>query len=348
MATTTVTETTRATNGNGAGNGKGPEAAEAKPYKGKEHKWAITKEPLFNHRPGMSNIHTILAISAVVLFNKSEYGKQWWARLNENYTPFEINAWGSVLITFPIYFGFGLVFMAFDMIPALNRLVKPYRIQPTPIIPLKEYLYVIYINLRNWVFVNTPLYIAIAYFYPLKTDVASLPGWGVSFGTFLFAMLCEEVGFFYVHRFFHGKRWYAYVHKLHHQYTAPVALAAEYCTMVEHLLSNLFPLVISFIILKSHWSMFMLFFNMLQFDTLAAHSDYNIPFLADALVHDWHHYSYTENYGPFGLLDALHGHSIKYKEWLGEIQRRDNEDPDWRFKARRELAKRTPAVVPLE
>lgn len=312
-----------------------------------EHKWAITKPPLFNHRPGVALLHTLLLISGTVLFNQSKYGKEFYTWLNANYTPWDINVWFTTVITTTLYFGVGLVFMAFDLIPALNRLVKPYRIQPTPLIPLKEYAWVIWINARNWAFVNFPLYVFLAYFFPFKTDYESLPGWGMTFFTFIFALLCEEIGFFYIHRFFHGKGWYAAVHKLHHQYTAPVALAAEYCTMVEHLVSNLFPLVISFVLLNSHWSMFMMFFNSLQFDTLCNHSEYNIPFLSDALMHDWHHYSYTENYGPTGLLDSVFGHNSKYNEWLGEIQRRDKEDPDWRIKARRELAQRVPAV-PLE
>ncbi|TXT12805.1 hypothetical protein VHUM_01206 [Vanrija humicola] len=206
------------------------------PRPAEEHKWAITKPPLFNNKPGVSLLHTLFIISATVVFHKSQYGKDFYTWLNANYTPWEINVYITAAITTVWYFGWGLVFMAFDFIPALNNLIKPYQIQPTtPPIPLKEYLWIIVINLRNWVFVNWPCYAFIGYFCPFKTSYESLPGGFMTFFTYIFALLCEEVGFFYIHRFFHSKRWYASVHKLHHQYTAPVAFTAEYCTMIEHL-----------------------------------------------------------------------------------------------------------------
>lgn len=70
-------------------------------------------------------------------------------------------------------------------------------------------------------------------------------------------------------------------------------------------------------------------------------SDYNIPGLYDALGHDWHHYAYTENFGPVGLFDAIYGTDAKYQQWLKELSRRDA-DPNWHKKARAELATRVP------
>jgi methylsterol monooxygenase len=40
---------------------------------------------------------------------------------------------------------------------------------------------------------------------------------------------------------------------MHHTFTAPCALAATYATMLEHALSNLFPILLGLTILGSHW-----------------------------------------------------------------------------------------------
>lgn len=37
-----------------------------------------------------------------------------------------------------------------------------------------------------------------------------------------------------------------------------------------------------------------------------------------ALVHDWHHYFYTENYGPVGLLDGIFKTNKTFKAWTSE------------------------------
>jgi sterol desaturase/sphingolipid hydroxylase (fatty acid hydroxylase superfamily) len=60
-----------------------------------------------------------------------------------------------------------------------------------------------------------PLCIAMGLLTPLRTT-APLPGALATVGTFLFCLACEEIGFFYVHRFLHGPKYYKRFHKLHH------------------------------------------------------------------------------------------------------------------------------------
>lgn len=43
-----------------------------------------------------------------------------------------------------------------------------------------------------------------------------------------------------------------------------------------------------------------------------------VPFMTCALVHDWHHYFYTENYGPVGLLDTIFKTNKAFKAWTSE------------------------------
>lgn len=123
--------------------------------------------------------------------------------------------------------------MLFDMTP-LHSLVASYKIQPQRRITWAEYRRVLTIVARNTLCVNVPLSFAVAYFDPLDSS-PNLPGWWTTTWVYFFCLACEEAGFYFVHRAVHAPRWYAKVHKMHHQFTAPVAFASTYCTMTEHL-----------------------------------------------------------------------------------------------------------------
>ena len=72
------------------------------------------------------------------------------------------------------------------------------------------------------------------------------------------------------------------------EFTAPVAFSSTYCTMLEHFLSNLLPILLGVEILGAHWSDMVLFFCSLEMGTLSTHSGYNLPWNFNALQHDWH------------------------------------------------------------
>lgn len=66
-----------------------------------------------------------------------------------------------------------------------------------------------------------------------------------------------------------------------------------------------------------------------------------------ALQHDWHHYLFTENFGPVGVLDQIYGSNKVFKAWLAELSRRDvvaketgSSSEDVYTTARKEIAKR--------
>ena len=90
-------------------------------------------------------------------------------------------------------------------------------------------------------------------------------GWSISdplptLGTIMKSLpvflLLEEVIFYYIHRALHDNRIYRFIHKKHHEFTAPVGMAAIYAHPVEHLLVNLLPVFAGPLLLGSHLTLF--------------------------------------------------------------------------------------------
>jgi len=308
---------------------KAIEAAKNVPSASKKRAWGVTPQ-VFENDAVKSFAPVVFQLIVTAAFNKSEMGRRFYMWLNENYTPFEINCYWTFGITSIVYWIGGLLFMLVDMTERPSWIYR-YKIQPYKKITWSEYAHICTIVLRNQVFVALPLSAFIA--GPLKyirgmasTRYEDLPGFWGTLGTYVFCLLCEEAGFYYIHRMMHRPSLYAKFHKQHHIYTAPVALSSTYCTIVEHLFGNLCPIVLGLVILGSHWSMVNYFFCGLELGTLCTHSGYNVPYLFNSLIHDWHHFSFEENFGPTGLLDAFHGSDTRFQEALKKAVVENNGD----------------------
>jgi sterol desaturase/sphingolipid hydroxylase (fatty acid hydroxylase superfamily) len=80
-----------------------------------------------------------------------------------------------------------------------------------------------------------------------------LPSFPIVFRDLIILALFEDIFFYYSHRLLHH-RWFYHLHKQHHEFITPSCLTAQYAGTIEHILSNLIPVVSGFVFTGSHMS----------------------------------------------------------------------------------------------
>uniref|UniRef100_A0A7S4SMG9 Fatty acid hydroxylase domain-containing protein n=1 Tax=Alexandrium monilatum TaxID=311494 RepID=A0A7S4SMG9_9DINO len=121
-----------------------------------------------------------------------------------------------------------------------------------------------------------------------------------------------EVFFYYGHRSLHSPTLYRLVHKRHHEWKAPVSIAALYFHPLEHCVT-LFDALMPSLLLGLHPDTHRLWVCLSTLGVVLHHSglewplDSLPPFESMVVQHDLHHKYTSCNYGVLGVLDWLHG-----------------------------------------
>jgi methylsterol monooxygenase len=224
------------------------------------------------------------------------------------------------LFSLGCYVLFNAVFTYVDLTGRPTWFIK-YKIQEkvnTPPIGRDKYMKTVKLTALNVVLI-TPLFNVVT--YPLVAWRGMPCGYELpSFWTAIchlaaFAIV-EEFGFYYSHRLLHHRRLYKHIHKIHHEWTAPVSLVSLYCHPVEFILSNVSPLFLGPLIMGSHLSLLWVWYTIALFNTVHVHSGYHLPFMPSSEAHDFHHYSFNNMFGALGILDRFHGTDVEFREHI--------------------------------
>lgn len=153
---------------------------------------------------------------------------------------------------------------------------------------------------------------------------AAIPSKTVLVWNFIVIGVLVEIFFYYAHRFMHWNRIYRYIHKKHHEFTTPIAIAAIYAHPVEYLLANMLPVFVGPIVLRSHLLVVWFWLGVTHWNTINSHCGYHLPGFPSPLYHDYHHFKFTNNFGLFGVLDALHKTNVSYSEFMSFVERNNS------------------------
>lgn len=224
--------------------------------------------------------------------------------------PFLYWVYGTLLETFLVYWLFGAIYTILDLIDKPAAL-KRYKIQPGTNEPVDKdrLIKVICYVLFNQVIIHFP-FATFCYTImkwrgppPLRT----LPTFHWVLVEMAIFLIVEEIAFYYSHRLLHSRYLYKYIHKIHHEWTAPIAVTAIYCHPLEHVVSNLAPPFLGVLIAGSHVATAYLWFFLAILNTLNAHSGYHWPLFPSPEAHDFHHLKFNQCFGILGVLDRIHG-----------------------------------------
>jgi len=175
-------------------------------------------------------------------------------------------------------------------------------------------------NLARTSFVLLPIF-ALPIGLTLRMD-PELPGAWEMFSHIVVAVLFNEILFFYGHWLMHANKFlYKNVHKVHHEFKSPCAMAAIYCHPAEFLISDMFPLGAGLCGINGHAYLGIVWTVFAVMATQTHHCGIRWPWIdffsagaeAQPNYHDFHHEKFSFNYGAMGWLDDLHGTSWDWK-----------------------------------
>ncbi|EXC17862.1 Methylsterol monooxygenase 1-1 [Morus notabilis] len=199
------------------------------------------------------------------------------------------------------------LFLTFSVVPVplvLLELARSsgllrYKIQPKVRLSLSETLSCYRDVMRMFFLVVGPLQLVS---FPsikligIRTGLPLPSGWEI-LSQLLVYFVVEDYTNYWIHRFLHNKWGYEKIHRVHHEYTAPIGFAAPYAHWAEILILGI-PSFLGPAMVPGHMITFWLWIALRQIEAIDTHSGYEfpwsptkyIPFYGGAEYHDYHHY----------------------------------------------------------
>ncbi|RYN74089.1 Methylsterol monooxygenase [Alternaria tenuissima] len=213
----------------------------------------------------------------------------------------------SFVIHEAFYFGRSLPWIIIDCIPFFNR----YKIQAHKVPSAWEQTQCALLVLLSHFTVELPqiwLFHPMCQYFGLETSVPFPSIYKMAYQIAIFFVF-EDAWHYWAHRAMHASSFlYKNIHKIHHQYSAPFGLAAEYASPIEVMILGFgsvgVPIVFCAITKDLHILTMYVWIIFRLSQAIDAHSGYEfpwslhhfLPFWAGAEHHDVHHEKFIGNY----------------------------------------------------
>ncbi|KAL2917384.1 hypothetical protein HK105_203048 [Polyrhizophydium stewartii] len=274
--------------------------------------------PLLLRWLGLPKEAEVGAVMPVLVVACATVAPPLWEHVRTTFTDHTVVFWGTFFVSNGFYWGYSALMALLDL-AEFPRALWRFKIQPAKKPTLAQYRKASARALLLQVVVNLPLIVLLDRYlcqWSGRNILAEeLPSPLELVKHLLVFAVIEEVGFYYGHRLLHSPRLYRLIHKKHHEFTAPIGVAATYAHPIEHLLSNLLPLIIGPLVMGSHILVFWAWITIAQFTTINSHCGFYFPGFPTPLAHDYHHQVFNANYGVLGILDGLHGTRGNFLRW---------------------------------
>jgi len=158
-------------------------------------------------------------------------------------------------------------------------------------------------------------HVLFGYLGMFDTSRETLPSLPAFLAQLAVCVVVEDVVFYHVHRILHVPWIYPHVHKIHHEWSHPIALASEHAHHLEFVFGNGMPVILGPMLTRCHSYVFSVWILIRIATSLDNHCGYNfalspvrlLPWGTTAPGHDHHH---TTNDGmlasQFTILDVLY------------------------------------------
>jgi sterol desaturase/sphingolipid hydroxylase (fatty acid hydroxylase superfamily) len=148
--------------------------------------------------------------------------------------------------------------------------------------------------------------------FPAPTDAPAMVLFAATTALRLFALMAITDTWFYVtHRMCHEVPFlYKNVHKLHHTWVEPYAVAATAAHPFEQIVVNVHTVNLPCMLLGAPWRWFLLWFCLAMVNTCTSHSGYDLRFIFGFdgnIAHDRHHHYQLSEFGTNFLCDRFFG-----------------------------------------
>ncbi|KAK8865966.1 hypothetical protein IAR55_001115 [Kwoniella newhampshirensis] len=237
----------------------------------------------------------------------------------------------SFLLHEIVYFGRAIPWLIIDALPYFQK----WKIQPNKHVSRAQIWKCTKVVLLTHFTCEAPLILAfhpICCYFGMKTFEVPFTSLAVMAAQIAFFFVFEDTFHYWAHRGLHYGPFYKHIHKLHHEFSAPIGLAAEYAHPLEVLILAQGTITGPFIycLFRGDLHIFTVYvwITLRLWQAVDAHSGYDfpwslrtfIPFWAGADHHDFHHASFTSCFSTsFRWWDYSLGTDVKYHAYKDRV-----------------------------